>query len=78
MGQTKLPATRSAPFTLILDRPLKFLTGRQIQQIDEALSSVGSFAEVRLIKNRGKLRFIQKLESESMHMPQETMERGTG
>lgn len=69
MGQTKSPAPRGAPFTLTLDRPLKFLTGRQIEQIDEALFSVGSFAEVRLIKNRGKLRFIQKLESESMQVP---------
>jgi hypothetical protein len=45
------------------------LTPWQIQQIDEALAGLGPFAEVRLIKNRGKLRFIQKVDSESVLGP---------
>lgn len=52
-------------YTLMLSKPLAVLTARQIQLIDEALASLGPFSEVRLIKVRGKLRFIEKLESES-------------
>ncbi|MFB0537886.1 MAG: hypothetical protein ACETWR_23210 [Anaerolineae bacterium] len=71
MGPGK-PATKSdVPFTLALDKPLKVLTSRQIQQIDDALAGLGPFAEVRLIKNKGRLRFIQKVESESMLGPSE-------
>jgi hypothetical protein len=66
MGQGKQTARSDAPFTLALDKPLKVLTPRQIQKIDDALAGLGPFAEVRLVKNRGKLRFIQKVESESM------------
>lgn len=69
MTETKVLAGEKTRCTLTLDRPLKFLTSRQIQQIDEALAGVGPFAEVRLVKNRGKLRFIQKLESESLLGP---------
>jgi len=49
--------------------PLKMLTRQQIKQIDEALAQSGPYAEVRLIKNRGKLRFIQRLESETVVQP---------
>ena len=66
MRQGKQATKRDAPFTLALDKPLKVLTAWQIQKIDDALAGSGPFAEVRLIKNQGKLRFIQKIESESM------------
>jgi hypothetical protein len=69
MTKTEVVAGKNTRYTVSLDRPLKFLTSRQIQQIDEALARVGPFAEVRLVKNRGKLRFIQKLESESLLGP---------
>ena len=69
MGATKLPAADNPSRTLTLDRPLKFLTSREIQQIDDTLASLGAFGEVRLIKERGKLRFIQKLESQKMNDP---------
>lgn len=52
-------------FSLLLDRPLKVLTVQQIVMIDNFLAELGPFSEVRLIKNRGKLRFIQKVESEA-------------
>lgn len=42
---------------------LHSLTPRQVQMIDEALREVGPFGEVRLIKVKGRLRFIEKLES---------------
>jgi len=51
---------------LTLDRPLNVLKLEHIRQIDDALAKLGPFGEVRLIKQRGKLRFIQKVESESI------------
>ena len=41
------------------ERPeLKFLVSSQIPMIDEALAAVGEFGEVRLIVERGRLRFV--------------------
>ena len=71
MGQAKPDTKSDARFTLALDKPLKVLTPGQIQRIDDALAGLGPFAEVRLIKNKGKLRFIQKVESESILGPLE-------
>jgi hypothetical protein len=51
---------------LTLDRPLSMLKLEHIRQIDEALAELGPFGEVRIIKQRGKLRFIQKVESENI------------
>jgi len=56
-------------YTLVLSKPLEVLTARHVQLIDQALASLGPFSEVRLIKVRGKLRFIEKLESESALEP---------
>jgi hypothetical protein len=72
MGQGKQVTRSAAPSTLTLEKPLKVLTLGQIQKIDDTLAGLGPFAEVRLIKNRGKLRFIQKVESESMLGPPES------
>lgn len=47
-------------------RPLKILTPEQILEIDRALEDVGPFGEVRLIKAKGKVRFIQRLESREL------------
>ena len=51
---------------LTLDRPLRVLKREHIRQIDDALAKLGPFGEVRIIKQRGKLRFIQKVESENI------------
>jgi hypothetical protein len=45
---------------------LRALTVEQVKRIDDALIELGPFAEVRLIKAKGKLRFIQLLESRSL------------
>ena len=37
---------------------LNFLNQRQIAMIDEALTGLGQFGEVRLIIEKGRLRFI--------------------
>lgn len=39
-------------------RSLSFLNPRQVMMIDEALSRVGDFGEVRLIIEKGRLRFL--------------------
>lgn len=51
---------------LKFNRPLRILTAWQIQKIDRTLEEAGPFAEVRLIKRDGKLRFIERLESENL------------
>lgn len=57
------------------DRPLAeraglaFLTPFLVAQIDRALSKVGEFGEVRLVVMKGKLRFIQIMQSESVSEP---------
>jgi hypothetical protein len=51
---------------MTLDRPLSVLKLEHIRQIDDALAELGPFGEVRIIKQRGKLRFIQKVESENI------------
>jgi len=66
MGQGKQTTKSDDTLTLALDRPLKVLTPGQVQKIDDALDGLGPFGEIRLIKNKGKLRFIQKVESESI------------
>ena len=35
-----------------------FLRSRQVHMIDEALRSLGAFGEVRLVVEKGRLRFI--------------------
>jgi Holliday junction resolvase-like predicted endonuclease len=37
---------------------LNFLELQQVTMIDEALSSVGDYGEIRLIVEKGKLRFL--------------------
>lgn len=36
----------------------RFLQSHQIEMIDEALASLGEFGEVRLVVERGRLRFL--------------------
>ena len=45
---------------------LTFLDAEQLRRIDKALAEMADFGEVRLVKAKGKLRFIQKLESETL------------
>jgi hypothetical protein len=57
---------------LTLDRPLSILRPEHIRQIDDALAELGPFSEVRIIKQRGKLRLIQKVESMNIVEESET------
>ena len=40
------------------NRLLSFLDQRQVTKIDEALSALGDYGELRLIVEKGRLRFI--------------------
>ena len=53
MSKTEKAASEGEVFT-----SLSFLTEEQIRMIDEALSSVSEFGQVKLIKNKGNLRFV--------------------
>jgi hypothetical protein len=44
-----------------------YLDTEQIRRIDKALAEAGDFGEVRLIKAKGKLRFIQILTSQDLN-----------
>ena len=39
-------------------RLLSFLDQRQVKMIDEALSALGDYGELRLVVEKGRLRFI--------------------
>jgi len=45
---------------------LKFLNPEMASLIDRALQEVGDFGEVRLLVEKGRLRFIQKTRSEKV------------
>ncbi|HEY76499.1 MAG TPA: hypothetical protein G4O00_10005 [Thermoflexia bacterium] len=45
---------------------LRVLTPAQVLEIDRALEAIGPFGEVRLVKVKGRLRFIQQMESRDL------------
>ncbi len=49
-----------------LEDELTFLTRQTARRVDEALSRLGPYGEVRLIVVRGRLRFIQTMRSEEV------------
>jgi hypothetical protein len=51
---------------LALSEPLKVLKPEQIVEVDRALASLGPFGQVRLVKVKGRLRFIERLESHDL------------
>jgi hypothetical protein len=52
-----MPLSKTNP-TDRQDNSMNFLNQRQIEMIDEALSGLGEFGEVRLVIEKGRLRFI--------------------
>jgi hypothetical protein len=46
----------------IKDLKLKKLTGQQVEQIDELLTSLEEHGEIHLIVQRGNLKYINKVE----------------
>jgi phosphatidylserine decarboxylase len=47
-------------------RTLQSLTPAQVLAVDRALACIGSFGEVRIVKAKGRVRFIERLESEDL------------
>ena len=58
MVENSKKTPRRSKQVLKRDRQLRFLSEREINLIDSALSSVGSFGEVKLMVEKGRLRFI--------------------
>jgi len=58
MSDTTLPPVKKDGKTQPAD-DIRFLQPEQILLIDHALEQVGQFGEVRLIVEKGKLRFIE-------------------
>ena len=58
---------------------LEFLHHAQIKMIDEALAKVGDYGEVRLIVNRGKLRFlVTQTSHDALHWQPDSLRRSEG
>jgi hypothetical protein len=51
-------------YVIEFPRPLRSLTPQQVMKIDKALSDIGAFGEVRLVKEKGRIRFITTLVSD--------------
>ena len=51
------PSAKSVPDEFA-EQPLKVLDPSQVRQIDTALCRLGETGELRLIKSKGRLRFI--------------------
>jgi hypothetical protein len=47
------PSSKTAP-----QASLHFLNNAQVAMIDEALTSLGDFGEIRLVVEKGRLRFV--------------------
>ena len=47
-------------------RQLKALNPAQVMAIDRALAALGAFGEVRIVKSKNRVRFIEVLESRDM------------
>jgi hypothetical protein len=45
---------------------LTVLTLHQVALVDRALAALGDFGEVRLVKHKGKLRYIVRVESKDL------------
>jgi hypothetical protein len=44
----------------------RFLTPQVVRRLEDALSRVGAFGEVRLVVLKGRLRFVETVRSESL------------
>lgn len=53
----------SNPHQVILERPLRVLTPRQISMVDLFLTEVGEYGQVRIILQKNRVRYIEKLQS---------------
>ncbi len=47
---------------------LKFLRLHEVQAIEDALKQVGSFGEVHLVVEHGRLRYVRTLKSEPVRL----------
>jgi hypothetical protein len=68
------PNSKKNALQQFAERPLKLLSPFQAKQIDSVLSGLGESGEVRLIKSKGRLRFITVIEDEQEFEPEGTID----
>jgi hypothetical protein len=66
---------RSGTAQVTLPAPLRVLTPEQVMEVDRALAAIGPFGEVRLVKVKGRVRFIQQMVSLDLLQPSRTEDR---
>lgn len=58
------PSSKSETHGIEISSPFQVLNPPLVDQIDQALKRVGAFGEVRLVVVKGRLRFIQVMQSQ--------------
>jgi hypothetical protein len=61
--ETKKRESDTKPIRIRLKEPLKFLNTAQVAEIDDKLSSVSPFGEIRLRVENGSLKFVAQSKS---------------
>lgn len=69
---------RNGGNTLELDRPLRFLSPKEIGMIDEFLRTLKSQGELRLVVHKGKLRFVTRTKDYELKINGADKEAGSG
>ncbi len=54
------------PFDLQLDRPLRFLSAKEIGLIDEFLAAIEGEGELKLVVHKGRLRFVTRTKEDEV------------
>jgi len=63
---TQIKSAHGFAYSLELREPLRALTPDQITTIDRALAELGPYSQLRLVKQKGVLRFIIRVESKDI------------
>lgn len=63
MNSEASTSNSNSQYQITLERPLRVMTPRQVTMVDLALAEIGDFGEVRLILQKSRVRFIEKLQS---------------
>jgi len=61
-------------YFLELERPLRFLSAKEIGMIDDFLTAIDKHGELRLVVHKGRLRFVTR--TEDYDLPESGIEGG--
>ncbi len=54
------------PIDLQLDRPLRFISAKEIDLIDEFLAAIEGEGELKLVVHKGRLRFVTRTKEDEV------------